>query len=185
MVISLGKIKFNDLLPTFLPLLLFIVTFILCFIIPGLNVNILGLNEILGSLITFTSIIIGVLIALFGIIVTLSETDIMQEIRDRKGDRSLFRYSIETLISNFVLLLLSILFQSLIYYKDNSDMYNFINFYFYVWISLTVFVLFSSARTIYYLLMISFNQNNINKRAETTTLEEEESENLRDKYSDN
>lgn len=183
-MISLEKIKFNDLLPTLLPLILFILTFGFCLLIPDMNVKILGLNEILGSIITFTSIIIGVLIALFGIIVTLSETDIMQEIRKRKGDRSLFRYSMETLISNFVLLLLSIVFQSLIYYKDNLNMYSVINSYFYIWISLAVFVLFSSARTIYYLLMISFNQNNNTKRPEPTNLDENESENLRDKYSE-
>lgn len=177
------KFAFGDLIPTFLPTFFSLITFFLCLVLKFIDTNILGLGDMINSIITFTSIIVGVLIALFGIIVSLSEADIMREIRNRKGEKALFRFCIETLISNFVLLLQSIVFQGLINYKDEKNLTSFVNFFSYIWFSLVVFVLVSSCRTIYYLLMISFNQNNNSIRPTSEKLTQTESKSVRNRYS--
>ena len=79
-----------------------------------ININLAGLDSVLESIVNYTSIIIGVLIALFGIIVTLTDKDIMVKLQKGRGDKTIFRYSVETLISNFILLILTIFLQSVV-----------------------------------------------------------------------
>lgn len=177
------KIDKKDFLPTFLPTFLAVVVFVFCYFFDFINIHLKGLDAVLNSIITFTSIIIGVLIALFSLIVSISDSDIMQELKALKGDRTLFKYCLETLISNFLLLVESIFMQVLIEYFSNSDYVIFFNIFIYVWISSIFFVFSSSARTIYYLLMISFNQKNNSIRPETKRIDKEDSKKLRERFS--
>lgn len=120
-----------------------------------------GLEKILESVITFTSIIIGILIALFGVVVTLSDTDVMKKLQQNKGDRVIFHYSLETLVTNFIVLILSIVMQSLIEFDPSLGL---IDFYVSIWFLFSLYSITSSIRTIYYLLLISFNQDNKSSR---------------------
>lgn len=177
------KLRKSDLIPTFLPTVLAIVSFMLLFFSDIFNSRLLGIEEVIDSIINFTSIIIGVLVALFGIIVTISDTDIMKKIREEKGERLLFRYCLETLTSNFLLLIFSIIFQVLVNYSSQEQLKNKVDCYSYFWFSLIIFVFVSSFRTIYYLLMISFNQNDNTQRPDSHKLDKEKSLDLRKRYS--
>lgn len=115
-----------------------------------------GLEKVLESVINFTSIIIGILLALFGVVVTLSDKDVMKKLQQNRGDKTIFKYSIETMITNFIVLVLSIISQSLL---DFSPKLPWIDIYFYFWLFFVLYSLTSSIRTIYYLLLISFNQD--------------------------
>lgn len=129
-----------------------------------ININLAGLDSVLESIVNYTSIIIGVLIALFGIIVTLTDKDIMVKLQKGRGDKTIFRYSVETLISNFILLILTIFLQSVVKMEPHPD---FANFTVQIWFFMFVFSIVSSVRTIFYLLLISFNQNDKTKRPES------------------
>lgn len=177
------KIKKGDLIPTILPTVLSGITFAACYYVDFINIELKGLDEVLNSIITFTSIIIGVLVALFSLIVSISDSDIMQELKSLKGDRTLFKYCLETLISNFVLLFESIIMQVIIGYFSNPNYLMLFTLFIYIWISSVIFVFSSSGRTIYYLLMISFNQKNNTLRPETKKISKAESEILRTNYS--
>ena len=148
-----------------------------------INIDLKGLDDVFNSVITFTSIIIGVLVALFGIIVSISDTDIMLEIRRHRGEKALFIYCLETLISNFILLVISMIMQILINYSEYENMKIGITVVFYVWIFVTIYMLASSIRTIYYLLLISFNQNNNSNRPTGEQLSDEERTEVRNNFS--
>ncbi|EHD3774710.1 hypothetical protein ACWH4J_09070 [Enterococcus faecalis] len=139
--------------------------------------NLPGLDSILESVINFTSIIIGVLIALFGIIVTITDKDVMKKLRKNRDDKVIFKYSLETLVSNFILLIASVIMQSII--KFPNDLFYtqcMIN----IWIFFIFFSISSSIRTIYYLLLISFNQNDQSSRPNSQyTITEERRDELR------
>ena len=124
-----------------------------------------GLDKVLESVITFTSIIIGILIALFGVVVTLTDKDIMKKLQKETGDRTIFMYSLETLLTNFVVLILSIAMQSIIEFNPSLL---WVDSYIDIWLFFVLFSLLSSIRTIYYLLLISFNQDNKGARPKST-----------------
>lgn len=142
-----------------------------------------GMPAILDSIINFTSIIIGVLIALFGVIVTITDSDVMKKLKGSYGDKQIFKYSLETLISNFIVLVLSIVLQSLVEFsKQVQGTQLIIN----LWSFAVVFATCSSIRTIYYLLLISFNQNDETKRPKgRKTLTDDEKRKLREENSYN
>ena len=115
-----------------------------------------GIENIIESIINYTSIIIGVLIALFGIVVALTDKDIMRKLQKNNKDNTIFRYCVETLISNFLLLAISIILQSIVQFRNQIPYTQLI---LNLWVFIVFFATVSSIRTIYYLLLISFNQN--------------------------
>lgn len=123
-----------------------------------------GVEKIIESIINYTSIIIGVLIALFGIVVALTDKDIMKKLQKNNKDNTIFRYCVETLISNFLLLAISIILQSIVQFRSQISYTQLI---LNLWISIVFFATASSIRTIYYLLLISFNQNDHSVRPES------------------
>ncbi|MFC4770961.1 hypothetical protein [Enterococcus hermanniensis] len=124
-----------------------------------------GLDKILESVITFTSIIIGVLVALFGVVVTLADKDIMIKLQRNRGDKIIFKYSLETLITNFILLIISIIMQSVL---EFSPTLKYVDYCVYTWVFFLIFSIASSIRTIYYLLLISFNQDDKSNRPKSS-----------------
>lgn len=157
---------------------------ILCGFVVYLNLNynvvtytLPGIENIIDSIINYTSIIIGVLTALFGIVITLTDKAIMIKLQKSNDDKTIFKYGIETLISSFFLLIYSIVMQSLIRFEIPV---NFIQQIISLWLGAIVFSLSSSIRTIYFLLMISFQNNDNSKRPQTTyTISDLEREELR------
>ena len=165
----------------YLPSIIGVVTFIVNLNNGTVSSSLPGLDNVVESIINFTSIIIGILTALFGVVVTLSDKDVMKKLQQNRGDKTIYKYSVETLLSNFVVLILSIVLQSLLEFKPIllwTDC--FLNF----WISILMFALFSSIRTIYYLLLISFNQDNKSERPKSSlTISDEKLKDFRMKNS--
>lgn len=167
----------------FLPLLLGIACFFLNMKYPIITIHVPGLTNIIDSIINYTSIIIGVLTALFGIVVTLTDKDVMLKLQKNNDDKTIFKYGVETLISNFLLLVLSIVMQSLVRFESPLS---YIDWILNIWSGIIVFSLTSSIRTIYFLLMISFNQNDNSQRPVSNyTITEQERIELRQSKSEN
>lgn len=159
--------KAVDNLLMFLPSIIGVITFVVNFKYGIVSSSLPGLDKVVESIINFTSIIIGILTALFGVVVTLSDKDVMKKLQQNRGDKTIYKYSVETLLSNFVLLILSIVLQSLLEFKPILFWTDcFLN----LWISILMLALFSSIRTIYYLLLISFNQENKSKRPSSSLI---------------
>lgn len=136
-----------------------------------------GLDKVLESVINFTSIIIGILLALFGVVVTLSDTDVMKKLQQNRGDKTIFKYSIETMLTNFLVLILSIVLQSLLEFEPKLF---WIENFLYFWFFFVLYSLTSSIRTVYYLFLISFNQENRSSRPKSSlTISEEDRMRLR------
>lgn len=165
----------------FLPLFLGVLCSVLNLKYFIVTVSLPGLENIIDSIINYTSIIIGVLTALFGIVVTLTDKDIMIKLQKNNDDKTILKYGIETLLSNFFLLVFSIVMQSLIRFVTPVQ---YIDQIISVWLGIIVFSLTSSIRTIYFLLMISFQQNDNSKRPKTNyTLSDAERKKLREENS--
>lgn len=169
--------KFIDKVLLYLPWIVGFTFLFLNYWITLINKSLPGLESILDSVINFTSIIIGVLIALFGIIVTITDKDVMKKLQKDRGDKTIFKYSLETLISNFILLINSVIMQSVIRFPEDLP---FTQLMMNIWVFLIFFSIASSIRTIYYLLLISFNQNDRSARPSSDyTLTDQEREELR------
>ncbi|MDY3705191.1 hypothetical protein [Vagococcus lutrae] len=125
-----------------------------------------GIDSILDSIINYTSIIIGVLVALFGIIVTITESDVMKKLKGVNGDKIVFKYSLETLLSNFIVLILSIVLQSLTKFEPTLKMTDTILI---IWFFCLIYATVSSIKTIFYLLLISFYQDDKSKKPSSTS----------------
>lgn len=173
--------KAVDNLLMYLPSIIAVITFIVNLKYGIVSNSLPGLDNVVESIINFTSIIIGILTALFGVVVTLSDKDVMKKLQQNRGDKTIYKYSVETLLSNFIVLILSIILQSLLEFKPILFWTDcFLNF----WVSILMLALFSSIRTIYYLLLISFNQENKAGRPQSSlTISDEEVKDLRKKNS--
>lgn len=139
-----------------LPLIVAIIIFLLNDQFLLVTKELPGVENIIESIINYTSIIIGVLIALFGIVVALTDKDIMKKLQKNNKDNTIFRYCVETLMSNFFLLAISIILQSIVQFRNQIP---YTQLLLNIWVSVVFFATVSSIRTIYYLLLISFNQN--------------------------
>lgn len=127
---------------------------ILSFIVFKLDVDyeVKGFQDVLASMINFSSIIIGFYSAFYGIILSLKNTNFMNVIKKEKFE-SIFKYQLlSSLTSAFSVLLFSILFQILSNY-DNS----WILFYFHFWLFLSAIFVVFSFQTIVLSMSIIFN----------------------------
>jgi len=176
------KMKFIDKVIKILPWIIAILFLVINNIFNLVNIFLPGLQEIINSLITFTSIIIGILTALFGIIISLTDKEVMIKLQKNNDDKTIYKYSIETLLSNFLLLIFSIVLQSLTRFDPALS---YINHVLTIWLGIIGFVLTSSLRTIYFLLLISFNHNDKSSRPVSEyKLRNDERRKLREKYSE-
>lgn len=170
-----------DKLYLFLPLIFGTSCIYLNFKYTVVTIGLPGLDNIIESIINYTSIIIGVLIALFGIVVTLTDKDIMLKLQKNNDDKTIFKYGVETLVSNFLLLVSSIVMQSLVAFSTPLPHMKLVVS---LWLGAIVFSLISSVRTVYFLLMISFHQNDNSTRPKTDfTISDTDRQELRERKS--
>ena len=113
--------------------------------------SIKGYENILESIITFASIIIGFYTAMYGILLTLSNSSIIKEFRKRDLD-NIFKIQLyDSLSASFVILIISILMQIAHNYPGN-----FTNLLFDIWFTCLGYFLATSYRAISLLLRILF-----------------------------
>ena len=178
-----SKITWVDIFSFLTPFLLSVLAFYLLGNVEIIGIELKGLGEILASMISFTSIIIGVLMALFCVIVSIQDSDVMKKLRENGGDKLLFGFSFETLMSNIILLILSLVLQVVKEYLRAEWVIKWGDFLVLLWVSISIYVLLSSIRTVYYLLILSMFQKDKTLRPETEGISQEDEEKLKDRYS--
>lgn len=149
--------KFYFVIPWLVCLIISVVALLLNFSYKAKN-----FDKVLESVITFGSIILGFLGALLGIIITIKNSDIMQEIHKKEQDKLLKSYFSESLSFGFAVIIFSIILQLLL----DEDLV-FASCIFFLWMfSLFVF-LFSSYRIVSLLMKILFKadiQTDLNEK---------------------
>lgn len=135
-----------------------------------INFKIKGLENVLESVITFSSIVIGFYSAMYGILLTLSNSNLMREFRKRKVNR-IFKYQLyDSLISSFIVLIISITLQIFKNYPGTLT-----DIIFNIWLFLIGYFISTTYRSISLLLKILFFHEvdlpNINKKSKKQKLE--------------
>lgn len=124
---------------------------LLFFYYAEINYELKGYNSVLDSIITFSSIIIGFYTAMYGVLLTLNNSDIFKKFREVEIE-SLFKKQLyESLITSFVILILSIALQILVNYDSLIT-----NIFFCLWSFFLGYFLSTSFRSISLLLNIMF-----------------------------
>lgn len=111
-----------------------------------------GIDTLFSNLINVFAIIVGVLIALFGVLPSIHSSLIMERIREYDAESDLFYFCKETLLLNF----LSLCFTILLGFIQLNFCLNNYNYIFSIWLFIVCSTLISSFKTILILLKISF-----------------------------
>lgn len=123
-----------------------------------LSYNLLGFSSVLESVITFSSIIIGFYTAMYGVLLTLKDSDIMTAFRENKLTGILKFQLYDSLIASFLILILSILLQVLVKYPGE-----FASRTMCFWTFTVGYFMTTSFRAITLLLRIMFNSEDQSK----------------------
>lgn len=148
-----GKIL-SIIFPWLIPLIIILVTLPLDF-----TYKIKNFDGVLNSVITFSSIIVGFLGALLGILITIKNTRIIKEIKDNNEMNTLRYYFNEALILGFIVVIMSIIFQVL---KDYH--FAFVLYFFYIWFVFSAAFTLSSFRIIKLLMKTFFKSDESEER---------------------
>ncbi|AVK60545.1 hypothetical protein C5Z25_01615 [Lactobacillus sp. CBA3605] len=150
--------KLGTLLNLIYPLL-FSAFFISIKFLLDLNYTIHGFDKILESTITFSSIIIGFYTAMYGVLITLKDSDIMRAFRKNQLTGILKFQLYDSLTVSFCVLITSVVMQSLIYYPGvlAGSVTN-------IWTLLVGYFVATSFRAITLLLNIMFNSDDESRK---------------------
>ncbi|MGM0181513.1 hypothetical protein IGK74_000410 [Enterococcus sp. AZ150] len=124
-----------------------------------------GYSEVLESIINFSSIIIGFYTAMYGIMISLLDSDLFKIFRKNKVETYLKFQLYDSLIISFIVLILSIIMQVLVQQPKS----NITNIFFNIWILLIGYFIGTSFRSISLFLKMIFNHNS--KRTDKIDLE--------------
>lgn len=138
--------------PFFLALGLSIILYLIDF-----SPKVSGFDKVLDGVITFTSIVIGFLAALLAIILSISKSKVMkhlyEHIDESNGKNILFSYFKQSIVSGFVLVLLSICMH-IIHLQNDSKIYSEIIFW--IWTYSAGFFVLTAYRIINVLMTALF-----------------------------
>ncbi|EGP5619860.1 hypothetical protein R5H55_000334 [Enterococcus faecium] len=124
-----------------------------------LDVKVHGLDNLLNSMIAFTSMIIGFYSAFFGILIAIKETGAMKRIRGTKVEKNLKYLLYMAIFTAFITLMLSMVLQIVKHYPSPMSKFIF-NMWFFM---IGVFIIFSF-QTVVLSLELIFNNNPIKKK---------------------
>ncbi|MCI8520598.1 MAG: hypothetical protein HFE51_10495 [Clostridia bacterium] len=153
------KKKILKVMEIYCPISIGIICFIISvFTIGKINVNVCTdtFDKVLDSVINFTSIIIGFIGVLIGILFSIRNSKLVKRLFKHKSREKLKQYFIESFVSGAFLIVLSIIMylrQNLIF--GEYDLYTII---FNLWIGFTVYTALSSYRIISIMIVIVFNE---------------------------
>lgn len=135
----------------------------------NIDFRIMGFEKVLESMITFSSIIIGFYTAMYGVLITLKDSDVMKTFRSKRLT-GILRYQLyDSLIISFLVLVLSVALQVLINYPSNltGSLTN-------IWFFIIGYFVATSFRAISLLLNIMFhNEKAIDPKQEIYESNEE------------
>lgn len=122
----------------------------------GFNYSSNGFEKILDAAITFSSIIVGFLGALLGILISIKDSKIVKDIFDTKEKYTLKHYFEETFLIGIGIVVLTCSMYVLINIKNKIV----IDIFYYSWLFITLLFIPSSYRIISLLMSVFFNSNN-------------------------
>ncbi|HJE97437.1 MAG TPA: hypothetical protein K8V00_07425 [Ligilactobacillus acidipiscis] len=136
-----------------------------------LTYQVRGFENVLESIITFTSIVIGFYTAMYGVLITLTNSKLMLEFKKRKLD-SIFRIQLyDSLIISFLVLVLSIIMQVLYNYPNHIT-----DLFFDMWFTFIGYFVATSYRAISLLLKILFSKEERSPKAEQKSSDEKKNQ---------
>lgn len=144
-------------------------TTLLIFNFFEINYKLKGYDSVLNSIITFSSIIIGFYTAMYGVLLTLNNSDIFKKFREVEIENLLKKQLYESLITSFVILILSIALQILINYDFLITI-----IFFNIWSFFLGYFLSTSFRSISLLLKIMFKNTEKIKDSTVDDISKEE-----------
>ncbi|WP_260286746.1 hypothetical protein [Peribacillus aracenensis] len=115
-------------------------------------------DKVLDGTITFSSIVVGFLGALLGILVSIKDSAIVKSIFDSKEKHTLKRYFNETFIMGFLVVILSCAMHVLRVYPSITT-----KVIFYIWLGLTCWFIPSTHRIVNILMSVFFKTNSKDK----------------------
>jgi hypothetical protein len=148
----------NMLYPIFIAFL-----FIVFSLVLGIDNRVKGYSSVLESVITFSSIIIGFYTAMYGILISIMDSDIFKIFKNN-GVEGIFKFQLyDSLITSFIVLFLSIAMQVLKNYPNIEIVFwvkiNLTTVFFYIWIFVLGYFIGTSFRSISLLLKLMFKHN--------------------------
>ncbi|EAC5079592.1 TPA: hypothetical protein RD852_000724 [Listeria monocytogenes] len=132
-----------------------------------------GFDKVLESVINFSAIIIGFYSAMYGVLLTLKNSDIFKKFKFYGAEGTVKFQLYEALICSFFVLVSSILMQVLENYINIVT-----NIVSSIWIGAILILIFSTFRSISLLLRIMFNNNEVNKVKSDETKDNEKREEI-------
>lgn len=143
----------------------------------GINSDIHNFDKVLDGAINFSSIVLGFLGALLGILLSIKDSEIVKAIFRNNGKSLLKYYFNESFITGLLVVILSSIMH--IVRKDKGDPTLLADIMFYVWVTIVVFFIFSTYRIVNILMNVFFkaNDNNAQTRPEGNTITDEERRN--------
>lgn len=165
--------KVMEIIYNIYPLIFGIVSF-LFFLYFSIDYTIIGFQDVLNSIITFSSIIIGFYTAMYGVLISLNNTDIFKKFRINKIDGTLKTQLYESLIVSFLILIVSIALQVLMNYQKLIT-----ELTFFLWSFLLGHFLSTSFRAISLLLRIMFNHDEKVRESTKDNISEETREEIK------
>lgn len=146
----------------------------------NINFTVKGFEHVLESIITFSLIIIGFYAIMYSVLLTLSNSTLMKEIKKQKLDTLVKFQLFDSLICSFVVLVISIVLQVLKNYNLAITAYTF-----YLWVFILGYFSATSFRSISLLLNMIFHSEPKRRATSDANLSEIEKKDLHNKINAN
>lgn len=127
--------------------------------------NIKGIKDVIGSVISVGSIVIGFYSAFYGILVSIQKSKFMELLSKSKYRKAMPKLLIMALITAFVSVFLSIVLQILINYANHFILGM---FFYYVWLLITaMFIVYAFQTSVLAIYLIFDGDERIKKRIDS------------------
>lgn len=171
---KLDKVTLGTIINISYPAILAIVIWLFLRNVFNFNYSTAGYNDVLESIINFSSIIIGFYTAMYGVMIGLMDSDIFKIFR-KNNVEGYFKYQLyDSLVSSFAILLLSIVMQVVIQQPKTG----FTSVLFNLWIIILGYFIGTSFRSITLLLKLMFHHSTNDEQSEEDKKRKEEQKKL-------
>lgn len=157
-----GQITLGTIWNMFYPLLLAIL-FLILSLVFNFSYKVTGFEDVLESIINFSSIIIGFYTAMYGIMFGILHSDIFKILKKNESNKYLKYQLYDSLITSFLVLIISICMQMLRHITFVIGSFDIILIITNIWVLLVGYLVGTSFRSISLLLKLMFNNEKVDK----------------------
>lgn len=140
----------------------------------GFTHNVKNFDKVLDSSVIFSSIVVGFLAALLGILISIRNTDIVKALFQERSIKTLKYYFYEAILLGFIVVILS---STLYLLKGKETIIS--DIVFYIWSILVFWFVPSTFRIVDVLMSIFFNANDSNSRPKGNEVTPEEKKHIK------